>query len=85
MISKPLLEFLEGILLGFLPDERCVLRRKRRKWCRDSRVVRNEPSVEIGKPKEGLYLLNVSWGWLLLNNVHLLSVYLDSIPGYYVA
>ena len=33
------------------------------KWVSDHRIVGNEPTVEVGKAKEGSYILDFSWGW----------------------
>ena len=59
--SKDPLQFLERLLRPVVPFERFVLPRELCQRCGDTRVSLDEPSIIIGKSKEGLYVLDACW------------------------
>jgi len=69
-LGKSLLKGAEcGVSLG-IPVPRYVFAGEASKRYNNVRIVGNEMSIEVGKAKEGLNLLEVLWSWPLENSVN---------------
>ena len=49
---------------------------------RHVRVVSNEMAVEISKPKEGLHILDLLWGWPVPNDLDLCFIHFEAVRAY---
>ena len=61
--EEELLQLVKELLTSRGPVPAIVFLDEVEKWASDRGIVRDEPTIEVGKAKEGSYILDFSRGW----------------------